>query len=155
MDLSLPVPALAWQRRAKAFAEEHLFPLEVELEMAGRLPPETLDRLRRAVREHGLNGINHAKDVGGQGCTQLEQTLINEELGKATGALWAVVSHPAVPLKHGTASRSRRTSGRAVSGAAGLRRHHRARRRLRSAHDPQPAPIAATDASSSTARNGS
>ena len=51
---------------------------------------------------HGLNGINHARDVGGQGCTQLQQTLINEELGKATGALWAVVWHPAVPLKHGT-----------------------------------------------------
>ena len=102
MDLSLPAPALAWQRRAKAFAEEHLFPHEVELEMAGRLPQETLDRLRRAVREHGLNGINHAKVVGGQGCTQLELTLINEELGKATGALWAVVPHPAVPLKHGT-----------------------------------------------------
>lgn len=102
MDLSLPAPALAWQRRAKAFAEEHLFPLEVELEMAGRLPQETLDRLRRAVREHGLNGINHAKVVGGQGCTQLELTLINEELGKATGALWAIVPHPAVALKHGT-----------------------------------------------------
>jgi acyl-CoA dehydrogenase len=102
MDLSLTAPALAWQRRAKAFAEEYLFPLELELEMAGRLPQETLDRLRRAVREHGLNGINHAKVVGGQGCTQLELTLINEELGKATGALWAIVPHPAVALKHGT-----------------------------------------------------
>ena len=38
----------------------------------------------------------------GQGCTQLEQTVISEELGKATGALWAVVAHPAVALKHGT-----------------------------------------------------
>jgi len=54
------------------------------------------------VVEHGLNGVNHARDVGGQGCTQMQQTLINEELGKATGALWAIVWHPAVPLKHGT-----------------------------------------------------
>jgi alkylation response protein AidB-like acyl-CoA dehydrogenase len=102
MDLSLPAAALAWQHMAKAFAEDQLFPHEVELEMAGKLPPETLDRLRRAVRERGFNGINHAKEVGGQGCTQLELTLINEELGKATGALWAVVPHPAVALKHGT-----------------------------------------------------
>ncbi len=102
MNLSLPPEALNWQRRAKAFAEEHLFPHEVELEMQGSLPAATLDRLRVAVREHGLNGVNHARDVGGQGCSQLELTLIGEELGKATGALWAIVPHPAVALKHGT-----------------------------------------------------
>ena len=80
-----------------------LFPHELELEMAGKLPRATKDALARApCVEHGFNGINHAREVGGQGCTQLQQTLINEELGKATGALWAVVWHPAVPLKHGT-----------------------------------------------------
>lgn len=101
IDLSLPSEAQSWRRRAKAFAEEHLFPHEIELEMNGSLPAATLDGLRRAVREHGLNGVNHARDVGGQGCSQLEQTLIGEELGKATGALWAIVPHPAAPLKHG------------------------------------------------------
>ena len=102
MDLALPAEALNWQRRAKAFAEELLFPHEVELEMNGSLPAATRDRLRRAVREHGLNGVNHTREVGGQGCSQLEQTLIAEQLGKATGALWAIVPHPAVALKHGT-----------------------------------------------------
>ncbi len=101
MDLSLPSEALNWRRRAKAFAEECLFPHEIELEMQGSLPAATLDRLRRAVREHGLNGVNHAREVGGQGCSQLELALIGEELGKATGALWAIVPHPAVALKHG------------------------------------------------------
>jgi acyl-CoA dehydrogenase len=102
MDLSLPSEALNWQRRAKAFAEEHLFPNELELELHGSLPAATLDGLRRAVKDHGLNGVNHAEEVGGQGCSQLELTLIGEELGKATGALWAIVPHPAVALKHGT-----------------------------------------------------
>jgi acyl-CoA dehydrogenase len=102
MDLSLPEQALAWRRRAKAFAEEQLFPREIELEMNGSLPTTTLDRLRRAVKEYGLYGVNHAREVGGQGCSQLELTLISEELGKATGALWAIVPHPAVALKHGT-----------------------------------------------------
>jgi acyl-CoA dehydrogenase len=102
MDLTLPPSAVAWQTRAKAFAEEQLFPQELELELKGSLPVETRDGLRQAVVEYGLNGINHAKDVGGQGCTQLEQTVISEELGKATGALWAIVPHPAAPLKHGT-----------------------------------------------------
>jgi alkylation response protein AidB-like acyl-CoA dehydrogenase len=102
MDLSLPAQDLAWKERAKAFAETVLFPHELDLEMNGSLPRATKDALRAAVVAHGFNGVNHAREVGGQGCTQLQQTLINEELGKATGALWAVVWHPAVPLKHGT-----------------------------------------------------
>jgi len=102
MDLTLPAEDLAWKARAKAFAETVIFPHELDLEMNGSLPQPTKDALRAAVVAHGFNGINHAREVGGQGCTQLQQTLINEELGKATNALWAVVWHPAVPLKHGT-----------------------------------------------------
>ncbi|MBV9785524.1 MAG: acyl-CoA dehydrogenase family protein [Acidisphaera sp.] len=102
MDLTLPPAATEWQRRARVFAETELFPHEVALELNGRLPAETLDAIRRAVVAHGLNGVNHSREVGGQGCTQLEQTLISEELGKATGALWGTVSHPAIALKHGT-----------------------------------------------------
>jgi alkylation response protein AidB-like acyl-CoA dehydrogenase len=102
MDLTLPKAAQDWQRRAKAFAEEFLFPNELELEMKGSLTAEKKETLRKAVVAHGLNGMNHTKAVGGQGCTQLEQVVISEELGKATGALWAVVAHPAVALKYGT-----------------------------------------------------
>lgn len=101
MDLTLPAEDLAWQARARTFAETVLFPHELALELDGALPQTTKDRLRDAVVEHGLNAINHAREVGGQGLTQLQQTLVNEELGKATGALWAVAWHPAVPLKHG------------------------------------------------------
>ena len=111
MDLSLPSEDLAWKERAKVFAETILFPQELELELNGSLPRATKNALRAAVIEHGFNGINHSRDVGGQGCTQLQQTLINEELGKATGALWAVVWHPAVALKHGCADQIRKSMG--------------------------------------------
>jgi alkylation response protein AidB-like acyl-CoA dehydrogenase len=107
MDLTLPAEDLKWKERAKVFAETVLFPHELALEMNGSLPRATKDALRAAVVLHGFNGINHARAVGGQGCTQLQQTLINEELGKATGALWAVVWHPAVALKHGSAAQIR------------------------------------------------
>lgn len=107
MDLTLPTEDLAWKERARVFAQSVLFPHELELEMNGALPRATKDALRAAVVEHGFNGINHAREVGGQGCTQMQQTLINEELGKATGALWAVVWHPALPLKHGSAEQVR------------------------------------------------
>jgi acyl-CoA dehydrogenase len=103
LDLKLAAADLEWKARAQAFAEQVLFPQEVELELNGSLPRATKDAMRRAVVDHGLSGINHSREHGGQGCTQLQQTLISEEVGKATGALWAVVWHPAVPLKHGTA----------------------------------------------------
>ena len=102
MDLTLPAEDIGWQKRARAFAETVLFPQEEELELKGSLPRSTKDQLRAAVVDHGLNAINHSREVGGQGCTQLQQILINEEVGKATGALWAVIWHPAVALKHGT-----------------------------------------------------
>ena len=102
MDLNLAAADLAWKDKAKTFAETVLFPQELDLEMNGSLPRSTKDAMRQAVIDHGLSGINHAQDVGGQGCTQLQQTLINEEVGKATGVLWAVIWHPAVPLKQGT-----------------------------------------------------
>ncbi len=103
MDLTLPPADCAWQRRARDFAETVLFPQELPLEDAGTLSVETKQAMREAVIAHGLNAVNHARHVGGQGCTALQQVLINEELGKTTGALWAVVWHPPVPLKHGSA----------------------------------------------------
>lgn len=104
MDLHLTPQQWEHKERARRFAEAWLFPYELELESKGRLPRRTLERQRRAVLEHRLNAINHAQEDGGQGLDAFEQTLTNEELGKATGALWAVVWHPAVPLRHGTAA---------------------------------------------------
>ena len=102
MDLSLSKGEQEWRDRARAFADTWLVPNELELELEGSLPRATKDRLRAAVVEAGLNGINHGREVGGQGCTQIEQTLVNEQLGGTTGALWAVVWHPAQPLVEGT-----------------------------------------------------
>ena len=107
MDLTIPEADLTLKRKAKGFAEAWLFPHEEELELIGQLPPETLARLRRAVVEHGLNGINHSRENGGQGLTIFQQMLVSEELGKATGALWAIVWHPAYPLRFGTEAQRR------------------------------------------------
>ena len=107
MDLTIPEADLALKRKAKAFAETWLFPHEEELELNGHLPPETLARLRRAVVEHGLSGINHSRENGGQGLSIFQQMLVSEELGKATGALWAIVWHPAYPLRFGTEAQRR------------------------------------------------
>src|SRR5882762_826906 len=107
MDLTIAADDIALKRKAKGFAETILFPQEEALEMDGHLPLETLARLRASVIEYGLAGINHSRENGGQGLTIFQQTLISEELGKATGALWAVVWHPAISLRFGTAAQKR------------------------------------------------
>ena len=86
-DLRIPESELAWKSKSGYFAERHLSPHEVELGLIGHLPAETLTRLRDAVVEYSLSAINHGKEHGGQGLTQLQQVLVNEEVGKATGAL--------------------------------------------------------------------
>ncbi|MBM3524866.1 MAG: acyl-CoA dehydrogenase family protein, partial [Alphaproteobacteria bacterium] len=102
MDLTIPKADLELKARARRFAETVLFPEEAELELEGELPKATLENLRQAVLDHGFNAINHAKEHSGQGLSIFQQTLVNEEVGKATGALWSVVWHPAIPLKNGT-----------------------------------------------------
>ncbi|HYB11430.1 MAG TPA: acyl-CoA dehydrogenase family protein, partial [Alphaproteobacteria bacterium] len=107
MDLTLSPDEETLKEKAKAFAERFLFPHEEELEMAGHLPAETLARLRQAVVDHDFNAINHSREDGGQGLSIFGQTLVNEELGKATNGLWAIVWHPAYPLRFGTSAQKR------------------------------------------------
>jgi alkylation response protein AidB-like acyl-CoA dehydrogenase len=102
MDLRITPADLELKARARRFAATVLFPHEVELELNGHLPEATKTKLKQAVVEHGFNAINHAKEHGGQGLSIFQQTLVNEELGKATGAMWAAVWHPAIPLRLGT-----------------------------------------------------
>ena len=49
-----------------------------------------------------MNAINHAESVGGQGMTLLQQTIVNEEIGHATGAVWSKVWQPPLCLRDGT-----------------------------------------------------
>jgi alkylation response protein AidB-like acyl-CoA dehydrogenase len=102
MDLQLSKEERDLQSRARAFAEQHLFPHEIECDENEGLSKKSLAKIRKAVIDHGLNGFNHTKEDGGQGFTHLQQILLHEELGKATNGLWTVVWTAALPLKHGT-----------------------------------------------------
>ena len=75
------------QARAREFATQHLFPYELECELNDGLPQETLEEIRRAVLDFELNAINHSVSDGGRGLDLFQQVLVQEELGKATGAL--------------------------------------------------------------------
>src|SRR5215469_16896727 len=83
------------QARARAFADE-LIPFEVTAELAGgELPaPETEKHAARA-RELGLCATNMPAELGGGGCTTLQQVLVQEQVGRVTNALaWAASTPP-------------------------------------------------------------
>lgn len=102
MDVRLSPQDAELQRRARAFADDHLIPYEAECEATGGLDEGALGAIRRAVLEQRFNAINHAVGDGGQGYGLAQQALVEEQWGRATGALWDVVWRPAIPLRHAT-----------------------------------------------------
>lgn len=84
------------QSTARAFAEE-LMPHETEVELAGgRLPAGMSQRHRERALELGLYATNMPVEVGGRGCTTLQQVLVQEQGGRVTNALaWVMATPPA------------------------------------------------------------
>ncbi len=102
MDLALSKDDKAIQANAKAFTETVLAPLELDCEENDGLPTQARTALKQAVVDWKLNAYNHATEHGGQGYTVFQQIVAHEELGRATGCLWAAVWRPPVPLRAGT-----------------------------------------------------
>ena len=102
MDLRLTPGDRDLQRAARAFTEEHLFPFELECEEHRGLSAGSLAAIRSAVVDGGWGAINHAAEDGGRGFDLFQQVLVQEEMGRATGALWDVVWRPSIPLREGT-----------------------------------------------------
>ena len=126
------------QARARTFVDE-LIPLEVEAELAGGHLPDGRGgaRTRRGRSSWGCYATNMPVEVGGLGCTTLQQVLVQEQCGRATNGLGWVMAHAA-----GLAARGRHAgAGRALGQAGGPRgdprvlRHHRGGRRLRRRRD--------------------
>lgn len=89
-------------RKGREFFEQVLQPLELITDEHGELPMERRAAVRQAVRDWGLAGINLSKEHGGLGLTMVEQTLIEEQLGRVTNGLWSCVWRAPVSLKFGT-----------------------------------------------------
>jgi alkylation response protein AidB-like acyl-CoA dehydrogenase len=98
MDIRLTPEDAELKARARAFCEQVLIPLEDECEEHDGLTPESLAGARAKVLEHGFAAINHAVADGGTGYDTFQQVLVEEEWGKATGALWDIPWRPSIPL---------------------------------------------------------
>jgi alkylation response protein AidB-like acyl-CoA dehydrogenase len=82
------------QARARGFADE-LVPFEDEAERAdGQLPPDVTAAHAKRARELGLHSTNMPAELGGGGCTSLQQVLVQEQMGRVTNALGWVAATP-------------------------------------------------------------
>ncbi len=108
MDLRLSADDHALKARARAFTDEVLLPLELECEEHDGLQPESHAKVKQAVLDEGFNAINHAERDGGQGYDIFRQILVEEEWGRATGALWDLPWRPSIPLAAGTEEQKER-----------------------------------------------
>ncbi|QGV77083.1 acyl-CoA dehydrogenase family protein [Streptomyces ficellus] len=72
---------------------------ENECEENNGLPPQAHADIRDAVLASGLQAVNMPAEWGGAGLTIFEQAVVQEELGRLTGALWDMVWRPANALR--------------------------------------------------------
>src|ERR1700730_6453415 len=90
----LSAEELAIQARARAFADE-LIPFEEQAEAAGgELPADLTAGHAKRARELGLHSTNMPAELGGGGCTTLQQVLVQEQVGRVTNALGWVAGTP-------------------------------------------------------------
>jgi len=86
--IPLDETALAWQARARQFAEDELIPHEVEAEMnGGRLPEAVAKRHKALALEMGLSAMDAPRSHGGLGLRNVDQVAVWEQLGRVTNAL--------------------------------------------------------------------
>ena len=83
------------QARARAFADE-LIPFELEAELnGGELPKAIVAAHKARAIELGLFATNMPAELGGVGCTSLQQVLVQEQVGRVTNALaWVAATPP-------------------------------------------------------------
>ena len=82
------------QTRARVFADE-LIPYEEKAESAlGELPSDVTAAQAKRARELGLYATNMPAELGGGGCSALQQVLVQEQMGRVTNALGWVAATP-------------------------------------------------------------
>lgn len=95
MHIELSKSAMAWQKKAREYADEYLQPYEVEAELnGGVLPPETVAQQKKRAIELGFSAIDVPKSHGGLELAMVEQVAIWEQLGRVTNALSWCFSEP-------------------------------------------------------------
>jgi alkylation response protein AidB-like acyl-CoA dehydrogenase len=92
---SLSERDLEVQSTAREFVDR-LIPYEEEAERnGGYLPEDVAAKAKQEAMDLGLVATNIPKHLGGQGCTMLQQILVQEQVGRVTNALaWMLTTPP-------------------------------------------------------------
>jgi alkylation response protein AidB-like acyl-CoA dehydrogenase len=77
------------QERARHFVERELIPHEMTVDTTEALPEEIRATIRQKALDYGLWPMNVPKELGGLGSSVMEQTIAQEQAGRATNGLWA------------------------------------------------------------------
>ncbi len=82
--------------RARSFVGD-LIPYEEQAEAnEGRLPDGVAEKMKARARQEGLLATNMPADLGGGGCSMLQQVLVQEQVGRVTNTLaWMLSTPPA------------------------------------------------------------
>ena len=95
MKIELSENAIAWQAKARDYADNYLQPHEVEAELNdGVLPDKITARNKKRAIELGFSAIDVPKSHGGLELSLEEQVAIWEQLGRVTNALSWCFSEP-------------------------------------------------------------
>jgi len=108
VDLRLSPADRELQQKARSFTDQVLVPLEDECEANDGLTPTSHAAAKQAVIDWDFHAINHTEANGGRGHDLFEQMLIEEQWGRATGALWDIPWRPSIPLAAGTEEQKER-----------------------------------------------
>ncbi len=82
------------QARARTLVDEVIPYEEVAEAHGGELPAGVADRIRERTLALGLHATNMPNELGGGGCSMLQQVLVQEQGGRATNALGWVLGTP-------------------------------------------------------------
>jgi acyl-CoA dehydrogenase len=90
--LSLDSEADEWQRRARRFVEEELYPAEQRIAESGAIDPDEVRKLRLRARAEGFSHYNLPRELGCADLPLITQVAIEEQAGRATNGLGFVVA---------------------------------------------------------------
>jgi len=82
------------QDRARAFVEDLVGYEQYAEEHGGELPDGVAAAMAARARHEGLTATNMPAELGGRGCSTLQQVLVQEQVGRVTNALAWMLSTP-------------------------------------------------------------
>ncbi len=94
MDFSLSSEQELIVDTVRRFVEQEIYPHEAEVDKSGVVPPELGEKIKDKCIELGFFAANMPADLGGGGLNNLEFTLLERELGRASMALGVYFGRP-------------------------------------------------------------